>query len=115
MSDHPTGTVTFLFTDIEGSTSRWEKNPEAMQRAFVHQEQIIRDVVAARSGYAYKMIGDAFQIAFARASDAVNAAVDAQRALGRGGVIPPEEGDITSPLQIRVRMEQAIEYALEEK
>ena len=67
MAERPTGTVTFLFADIEGSTQRWEKFPDAMERAHKRQEQIIRDAVARHNGYAYKMIGDAFQIAFATA------------------------------------------------
>lgn len=79
--NRPTGTVTFLFTDIEGSTEHWEKNPGAMERAFKLQEQIIRGAAAQHNGYVYKMIGDAFQIAFATARDALEAAVDAQRLL----------------------------------
>jgi len=58
----PTGTVTFLFTDIEGSTKRWEQYPQQMQHA--HQEDILRRVIDANGGYAYKQIGDAFQAAF---------------------------------------------------
>lgn len=81
MTDHPTGTVTFLFTDIEGSTRLWEEHREAMQRAFTRQEQIIRDAVVRSNGYAYKMIGDAFQVAFATAPEALAAALYAQRAL----------------------------------
>ena len=81
MSARPTGTVTFLFTDIEGSTKRWEDQRELMAPAFKRQEQIMRDAIAKHNGYAYKMIGDAFQAAFASASDAMNAAITAQRAL----------------------------------
>jgi predicted ATPase/class 3 adenylate cyclase/DNA-binding CsgD family transcriptional regulator len=77
----PTGTVTFLFTDIEGSTSLWEHDPEAMQRAFSRQEAIVREAMAAHGGFVYKMIGDAFQVAFATASAGLAAALSAQRAL----------------------------------
>jgi predicted ATPase/DNA-binding SARP family transcriptional activator/uncharacterized protein HemY len=77
----PTGTVTFLFTDIEGSTQLWEQAPEAMKAAHARHESIIREVVAAHGGYTYKMIGDAFQIAFATAPEALAAALDGQRAL----------------------------------
>jgi predicted ATPase/class 3 adenylate cyclase/DNA-binding CsgD family transcriptional regulator len=88
----PTGTVTFLFTDIEGSTALWEHDPGAMQRAFSRQEAIVREAMAAHGGYVYKMIGDAFQVAFATASAALAAALAAQRALhaegwGRIGVL----------------------------
>lgn len=74
MADVPSGTVTFLFTDIEGSTRLWERHPEQMQRAFARQETILRAAIAAQGGYAYKMVGDAFQTASA-------ASLDAQRAL----------------------------------
>ena len=77
----PSGTVTFLFTDIEGSTKRWETTPAAMQAAFARQEAILRQAIDANGGYAYKMIGDAFQAAFPTAPQALLAALDAQRAL----------------------------------
>lgn len=81
MLNRPTGTVTFLFTDIENSTQLWEQHPAWMQTAFARQETIIRAAVAAHEGYAYKMIGDAFQVAFATAPAALAAAVAAQHAL----------------------------------
>jgi class 3 adenylate cyclase len=77
----PSGTVTFLFTDIEGSTQWWEGHPEWMAHAFARQEAILHEAAAVHGGHVYKMIGDAFQIAFATAPDALNAAIDAQRAL----------------------------------
>ena len=81
MSNLPSGTVTFLFTDIEGSTQWWEQHPEWMSHAFTRQETILRAAATARNGYVYKMIGDAFQIAFDTALDALAAAIEAQRAL----------------------------------
>jgi DNA-binding SARP family transcriptional activator/predicted ATPase/class 3 adenylate cyclase len=78
---NPSGTVTFLFTDIEGSTYLWEHYPTAMQSAFHRQEVIIRECMAAHGGYVYKMIGDAFQVAFATAPAALSAALAAQRVL----------------------------------
>jgi len=77
----PTGTVTFLFTDIEGSTSLWERDRQAMQRAFSRQEAIVREAMAAHGGYVYKMVGDGFHVAFSTASVALAAALAAQRAL----------------------------------
>jgi predicted ATPase/DNA-binding SARP family transcriptional activator len=77
----PAGTVTFLFTDIEGSTRLWENQPEAMPAAFARQEAIVRSAMAEHGGYVYKMIGDAFQVAFATAPAALAAALAAQRAL----------------------------------
>src|SRR5436190_6346533 len=81
MAEHPGGTVTFLFTDIEGSTKRWEHDPRAMQVAHARHEAILRHAIQANGGYAYKMIGDAFQAAFSTAPQALQAALDAQRAL----------------------------------
>lgn len=79
--EHPSGIVTFLFSDIEGSTRRWETQPHLMQAAFARQETIMRSAMAQHGGYVYKMIGDAFQVAFVDAGDALSAAVSAQRAL----------------------------------
>ena len=81
MTPRPTGTVTFLFTDIEGSTRLWEQQHDLMQDAFGRQEAILREAIGAHGGYAYKMIGDAFQAAFQTAPDALQAALAAQRAL----------------------------------
>src|SRR5436190_10628894 len=97
MSGQPTGTVTFLFTDIEGSTKRWEANPAAMQAAFARQEAILRQAIDANVGYAYKMIGDAFQAAFPTAPQALQAALDAQHSL-QSETWPTETGEV------RVRM-----------
>jgi class 3 adenylate cyclase len=57
MSSLPTGTVTFLFTDIEGSTKLWERSPQAMQRALARHDQILRDAVEERGGYIFKTAG----------------------------------------------------------
>src|SRR5215207_8418442 len=81
MAAPPTGTVTFLFTDIEGSTRRWDAQPEAMQCALQRHDALVRDAVERHGGHVFKTLGDAFYAAFARATDAVAAAVAAQRAL----------------------------------
>jgi predicted ATPase/class 3 adenylate cyclase len=80
-SARPTGTVAFLFTDIEGSTQRWESHREAMDDAVKRHDALLRGSIDRHNGYVFKAIGDAFCVAFARVSDAVAAAVDAQRAL----------------------------------
>lgn len=85
MIQKPTGTVTFLFTDIEGSTHLWEQHSLAMPGAHKRQEAIIRQSMTAYGGYVYKMIGDAFQVAFSTAPDALMAAIDAQHALQSEG------------------------------
>ncbi len=81
MPDLPGGTVTFLFTDVEGSTPRWEKGRAAMMTVVARQEAIIRSAVAAQGGCLFKTVGDACYAAFGQAHDALAAAVSAQRAL----------------------------------
>ncbi len=78
---NPTGTVTFLFTDIEQSTQLWEHYPDAMRKALVRHNQILREAIEARDGYVFKTVGDAFCAAFADPAAAVEAALDAQRQL----------------------------------
>jgi len=86
----PTGTVTFLFTDIEGSTKLWERHPEAMQPALARHDEILRGTTEQHGGYVFKTVGDAFCCAFPTAPDALEATLDAQRLLlkerwGEGG------------------------------
>ncbi|HSH79246.1 MAG TPA: tetratricopeptide repeat protein [Herpetosiphonaceae bacterium] len=81
MPDRPTGTVTFLFTDIEGSTSRWEHQRQAMQMALARHDAILREVIQAHGGDVFKTVGDAFYATFATAPNAVEAALAAQQAL----------------------------------
>jgi len=81
MAELPSGTVTFLFTDIEGSTARWEQQPEAMRLALARHDALVRDAIARHGGSVVKTMGDAFHTAFSRAQDAVEAALDAQRRL----------------------------------
>ena len=77
----PTGTVTLLFTDIEGSTQHWEEQSAAMSDALRRHDELLRAAIEAHGGYVFKTTGDGFCAAFPRASDAVAAAIDAQRAL----------------------------------
>ncbi len=81
MHEPPSGTVTFLFTDIEGSTRRWEQHPQAMRAALARHDAILRAAIAAHRGYVFQTIGDAFCAAFAHADDALAAALAAQRGL----------------------------------
>jgi predicted ATPase len=75
------GTVTFLFSDIEGSTRRWESDPEAMQAALVDHDDIIRTAVEGHGGRLFKHTGDGICAAFDSARAATEAAVAAQRLL----------------------------------
>jgi predicted ATPase/class 3 adenylate cyclase len=77
----PTGTVTFLFTDIEGSARAWEAHPDVMARAVKTHDRLLRKVVEEHGGHVFKTVGDAFYCVFARPLQAVTAAVDAERAL----------------------------------
>jgi len=79
----PTGTVTFLFTDIEGSTALWERDDAAMRTALAKHDAIVRRAVETAGGCVFKTVGDAAHCAFTRAEDAVAAAADAQRSLAR--------------------------------
>ncbi|HLY02885.1 MAG TPA: adenylate/guanylate cyclase domain-containing protein [Candidatus Cybelea sp.] len=92
----PTGTVTFLFSDIEGSTARWERDSQAMAAALARHDAVMRATMDARGAYVFKTMGDAFCTAFANARDAVGAALDAQHALARQ--------DFSTVAGLRVRM-----------
>src|SRR5215217_2338175 len=97
MTAPPTGTVTFLFTDIEGSTSLWEHDAPTMQEALARHDEILQNTIEDRGGYVFKTVGDAFCAAFDTATDATEAALAAQRAL-------LEEGWADEIGSIRVRM-----------
>ncbi len=77
----PSGTVTFLFTDLEGHTRLWEADPEAMRASLARHDAILREAVRAHHGHVVKATGDGLHAAFARATDALGAAIDAQLAL----------------------------------
>ncbi len=81
MAELPAGTVTFLFTDIEGSTRRWEERPQAMSAALQRHDEVLRTVVERHDGMVFRTVGDAFCCAFDSVPAAVAAAVDAQLGL----------------------------------
>jgi predicted ATPase/class 3 adenylate cyclase len=95
MSDFPTGTVTFLFTDIEGSTRLAQEHPEAMASLLARHHEILQRSIGAYHGYVFQIVGDAFCAAFQSPHEALNAAVDAQKAL---------HSETWSPAPVRVRM-----------
>ncbi len=92
----PVGTITFLFTDIEGSTRLWERHPVAMRESLRKHDAIVR--AATEKGFIFKTAGDAFCVAFDRADEAVAAAVAAQRALHE------ESWGETGPLKVRMAL-----------
>jgi class 3 adenylate cyclase len=79
--DLPTGVVTLLFTDIEGSTRLWERFPDGMPDALARHDALVRAAVEANGGTVFRTVGDAFCTAFPTADGALNAALAAQRAL----------------------------------
>ena len=81
MPDLPSGTVTFLFTDIEGSTALWERDQVAITTAVARHLRFLLAEIEANASVLFKTVGDAIQTAFPTARGAVAAAVAAQRAL----------------------------------
>lgn len=81
MVQPPSGMVTFLFTDIEGSTNLWEQHPQAMDAALKRHDALMHQAMEAFNGYVFKTVGDAFCVAFASTTDALQAAVQAQKSL----------------------------------
>jgi predicted ATPase/class 3 adenylate cyclase/tetratricopeptide (TPR) repeat protein len=98
MADLATGTVTFLFTDIEGSTRHWEEHPQEMRRALARHDATLRGVIERHGGRVFKTMGDAFYAAFPAAHAAVEAALAAQQSLLSRGPTGP------SGLPLRVRI-----------
>lgn len=81
MKRPPAGTVTFLFSDIEGSTPLWEDHRQSMEVALLRHDVILRLAIETHNGYVFKTVGDAFCAAFNRAYDALMAAIEAQQRL----------------------------------
>jgi hypothetical protein len=95
----PTGVVTFLFTDIEGSTRRWEADADAMRSAVVAHDKVLRTAIEAHAGFLFSHTGDGVVAAFASPMSAVDAAVAAQRALE----LPVRMGIATGEAELRNR------------
>jgi predicted ATPase/class 3 adenylate cyclase len=77
----PAETLTFLFTDIEGSSALWEKQPQAMQAALTRHDTLLRQAIEAHGGKVFKAVGDGFYAAFPTAEGALESALEAQKAL----------------------------------
>jgi predicted ATPase/class 3 adenylate cyclase len=94
----PTGTVTFLFTDVEGSTRLWEEQPEAMRTAIARHDAVLRRAVLAHGGHVVKTTGDGLHAAFATAGGALAACLDAQAVLQAG------DWGAVGPLRVRMAL-----------
>ena len=81
MSTLPSGTVTFLFTDIEGSTKLWQEQPEAMTIAHARHDEILRTAIESNHGYVFQIVGDSFSATFHNAIDGLRAIMATQRGL----------------------------------
>ena len=93
----PQGTVTFLFTDLEGSTRRWEVHPAEMRDALARHDTIVRGAVESHHGVVFSTMGDGMAAVFASARDAVRAVLAAQAGLGA-----EDWGEVTGPLAARM-------------
>jgi DNA-binding SARP family transcriptional activator len=94
----PSGTVTFLFTDIEGSTRLWEQSPKAMASALKTHDDLLRRAVEGSGGRVFKTVGDAVCAVFFTAKAAVEAAAEAQRA------ISSQSWPTEAPLRVRMAL-----------
>ena len=92
----PTGTVTLLFTDVEGSTPLWEHLPADMQISVAKHHAILREVIEANGGQIFQILGDAFQAAFRMPIDGLLAAIQAQQ------VLQSTEWGATGPIKVRM-------------
>jgi len=95
MGSLPSGTVTFLFTDIEGSTKLAQQYPDALPDLLTRHHEILHQSIQAQNGYVFQIVGDAFCSAFSSASEALNAALDAQKCLFQ---------ELWTPAPVKVRM-----------
>jgi predicted ATPase/class 3 adenylate cyclase/tetratricopeptide (TPR) repeat protein len=122
----PSGTITLLFTDIEGSTRLWEAEPEPMALALRRHDDLVRAAIEEADGYVFKTVGDAFYAAFWTADAAVAAALAAQRAIGgedwptrrpilvrmglHTGACEERDGDYFGPVVNRVARLEAVAH-----
>lgn len=99
MPDLPFGTVTFFFTDIEGSTRLWEQHPDAMRLALARHDSLLRAAIETYGGSVFKTIGDAFCAAFPTATQALDAAL-----LGQQHLQDTAPSRLQRQLELKVRM-----------
>src|SRR5579859_5182765 len=95
MPDLPTRTMTFLFTDIVGSTAIAQRFPDELPALLARHHAILNGAAQSHNGHVFRIVGDAFQIGFYSAQDALNAALAAQAAL---------QQEAWQPVPITVRM-----------
>ncbi|HLK60734.1 MAG TPA: adenylate/guanylate cyclase domain-containing protein, partial [Chthonomonadaceae bacterium] len=96
MSNLPSGTVTFLFTDIERSTPLWQDHPDTMQSALAHHNALIRSAIEVHNGHVVKTSGDGFMAVFPTPQQGVAAALEMQLALQRA------DWSAETPIRVRI-------------
>ncbi|NJD58104.1 MAG: adenylate/guanylate cyclase domain-containing protein, partial [Anaerolineae bacterium] len=116
MTVAPVGTITFLFTDIAGSTRLWQQHPETMQTALQRHHALLNEAIANQGGYVFQIIGDAFCAAFPTACAGLEAAIEAQHALlaekwGETGIIKVRMALHTGQAELKVGDYTSGEYA----
>jgi class 3 adenylate cyclase len=94
----PTGTLTFLFTDIAGSTRLWVDHAESMATAVARHDALLAEAIETNGGRVFKTVGDAFCAALERATDALAAALQAKR------LLQAETWPEATPLSVRVAL-----------
>jgi predicted ATPase len=97
MAERPTGILTFLFTDIQGSTGRWEEQEGEMRAALARHDHVLRAAIESHGGWLFKHTGDGMLAAFASPRSAAEAAIEAQRALE----LPVRMGLATGEAELR--------------
>src|ERR1043165_1790859 len=102
----PTGTVTFLFSDVEGSTTLWEQAPDAMRSLLAWHDGVLRSAIESSGGHVVKTTGDGAYAVFGTAKDAIAACLQAQRNLQgaaiNGASAKPQACE--PPISLKVRM-----------
>jgi class 3 adenylate cyclase len=93
----PSGVVTFLFTDVEGSTRRWESDADSMRVALAAHDEVLRSAIEAHGGFMFKHTGDGICAAFSSPRAGVDAAIAAQRKLE----LPVRMGIATGEAELR--------------
>lgn len=94
----PDGTLTFLFTDLEGSTRLWESHAEVMRSSLARHDALVREAIEGSNGYVFKTMGDAFCSVFATAGEALEAALNSQLALAS------EPWPVETPMRVRMAL-----------
>lgn len=98
----PSGTITLLFTDVEGSTRLWEAEPEPMASALRRHDEILRSAIEDAGGFVFKTVGDAFCAAFSTPQAALHAVLSAQQAIGS------EVWPTSRPIRVRMGMHAGV-------